>query len=119
MREIVEFPDAVENQLDYLAPLLTVDVKAIVPNPRPPQFVVVERVGGGALSVAHDSPLITYKCIAPTVGEAGALISRVRALVRAQPGFVNDLGGPVFMPDPDDGLPRYQYTAQLLLRGTA
>lgn len=114
---VVSFPDAVAHQVAFLKPRLTETVSAVVPNPRPNAFVRVERSGGPAGSVAHDRPMMTYFATATSILAAGELIGKVRALVRSQPEFLNEVGGPVFLPDPDDGLPRYQITIQLQLRG--
>lgn len=114
---VVVFSAGSQHQIRYLKPLFAQPVGLTVPTPRPDEFIVVEDDGGSALSPAHDKPMVTYRATAKTIGRAADLIALVRAHVRAQEGFLNDIGGPVFLPDPDDKLPRYQYTAQIRLRG--
>ena len=112
------FQDPVAHQVAFLKSRFPdLSVSALVPNPRPVEFVTVERDGGSEFSPAHDRPMITYRVVAATVLDAGELMEKVRQQVRSQPEFFNTVGGPVFLPDPDDGLPRYQLTVQLTLRG--
>lgn len=117
MSEVIVFPEVVVNQVLFLRSVLTVPVHEQVPNPRPASFVVVERLGGETASRIHERPVVSYRATAPDIIEAGRLIGLVKAHVASQESFYSELGGPAFMPDPDDGLPRYQYSAQLQVRG--
>lgn len=117
MNEVIVFPQVVVDQVLFLRSVLGVPVHEQVPNPRPPVFVVVERVGGASMSRIHERPLVSYRATAPDILEAEGLIGLVKAHVLSQDCFYSEVGGPAFLPDPDDGLPRFQFSAQLQLRG--
>ncbi|MEQ6899009.1 hypothetical protein [Microbacterium sp. KR10-403] len=72
-----------------------------------------------------DSPMILVECFADDGGTAADDAKIDRALLMAAARLsddvtrVTDVGGPSFLPDPDTNLPRYQFTVQLDMRGTA
>lgn len=62
----------------FLASVLTdATVRTSVPNPRPEQFVLVTREGGGKLDRYRDGPGIGVTCWAATEAKAANLASRM------------------------------------------
>lgn len=94
-----------------------------IPKPRPKRFVQVNRVGGTA-GLVTDRPMVTFYVWGETWSAAHDLAAPVRRRVHS----LTELGGmPVYLvievgglsraPDPVDGSPRYQFTAEIRLRG--
>lgn len=89
------------------------------------RYTRVSRSGGVTKNLVTDSPTILVECFADdTVTASGdARIDRALLLAAARLSDdvtkVTDVGGPSFLPDPDSGLPRYQFVVQLDMRGTA
>jgi hypothetical protein len=127
----VGFPDAVDIVRTYLreqllARGLDVPVRTRVPDPRPPQFVRIERVGGSQLDRVTDRPRLDVECWGPDEGTLADLVKVVRALVFAIPGWrgavaydVVDVGGPNTAPDPESGQESASFAVEVSLRGTA
>lgn len=127
----VEFPDAVDVVRAYLreallARGLDVPVRTRVPDPRPPQLVRIERVGGSRLDRITDRPRLDFECWGPDEGTLADLVKVVRALVFAIPGWrgavaydVVDVGGPNTAPDPVSGQERSSFAVEVSLRGKA
>lgn len=125
----IEFPDAVDVVRSYLQAALTasglvVPVRTRVPDPRPPLFVRIERIGGSRLDRITDRPRIDVECWGPDEGAVADLVRVVRALVFAIPGWrgavaydVVDVGGPNSSPDPVSGQERSSFAVEVSLRG--
>lgn len=102
----------------------------------PDNLVVVRRVGGPAMSVAHDRPLMLVECWHSDKTRAADLAGRARAVLldldmhQVQvpaldtgdtPEFVyvshySEAGGPVDYPDPRTQKSRYQFTHEQVVR---
>lgn len=127
----VEFPDAVDVVRGYLreallARGLDIPVRTRVPDPRPAQFVRIERVGGDRLDRITDRPRLDFACWGPDEGAVADLVKVVRALVFAIPGWrgvvaydVVGVGGPNTAPDPVSGQERSSFAVEVSLRGKA
>lgn len=94
-----------------------------IPNPRPPEFVQVSRVGGVARLVS-ESPMVQLIVWGGTWSSAFSLAARVRRIVHSlsmlegQPVYrVREVGGLSRSPDPVNGSPRYQFTVEIQVRG--
>lgn len=94
------------------------------PNPRPSEFVQVNRVGGTAGQVT-DRPMVTFfvwgKSWTAAHDLAALVRRRVHSLTRLDdvPVYrVGEVGGLARAPDPVDGSSRYQFTVELRLRGS-
>lgn len=130
-RPVVVMPDAVAVTIDYLRPALAaagrpVHVGARVPSPRPSEFVRVERIGGLRKNVVSDSPRLDIHCWAATDEAALDLAQLARALVHAMGGSrsgvavyrVQEVGGPMWLPDDTSGQPRYAFAVEIQMRGS-
>lgn len=127
MTELIVFDDAEAMAVQYLIPLLTdAHISSDVPDPIPDQLVTVQRVGGTTQNLVTDAPLLIFQSWAKNKPDAYDLCKLVRAHVNAMPGTtvngiwvykVTEAGGPAYLPDPDTNTPRYQFTAQVRLRG--
>lgn len=80
-----------------------------IPDPRPPKFYVVSRIGGGLLNPAVDAPRVLVECWAETSTDAGDMgLDVVTALSNAKGGTFNggkivgcdDIQGPTDYNDP-------------------
>lgn len=109
----------------YLEPLLEVPVVGKLPSPRPTQFIVVERVGGGMPTVITDMAMLMVDVWADEHADCERLALNVREHLARAPGkrvgehtcvSFHHLGGPVYLPDPDIGTPRYRITCELVFR---
>ena len=126
--EPVVFPDAVAVVTTYLASVLTEHVGTEVPGSRSAAFVVVDRVGGARRNLVVDDASVVVECWAESDADAHDLAQLARAHVLSLPGQVvggvpvydvNEFGGPVNNPDPLSAHPRYVFTVQVAVRGTA
>lgn len=131
MSDIVVFPDAVAVTIGYLSDELgdrgsEAEVVKDVPDPRPDVFVTILRSGGVRQTVVSDNAVLIVECWAQTSADAHDLAQLCRALLHAMPGTtqagvpiyrVDEVGGPVDLPDPLSEQPRYTFTVQVHLRG--
>lgn len=106
----------------------TATVVSIVPDPRPDRLVVVRRTGGPRRDQLVDNAQISLECWDATDVAAHDLAQLVRAFVAAMPGRtyngvavyrVTEASGPALLPEPNTALPRYTFTVQIAMRGTA
>lgn len=127
MSELIAFPDAEAMVVNYLTDAIEgLEVSTRVPDERPNRFVRVTRVGGTKIRLNAESPMVLFECWDTNSVDAFALCRQVRAYVHALAGEtvsgvwiykVTEVGGPVFNPDPNTDLPRYQFTVTLDLKG--
>lgn len=101
-----------------------VDAATVVPDPRPTEFVKVERVGGTA-DIVTDEPMVTFFVWGESWASAHDLAQlvrqRVMSVFQLDQGVVvysvTEVGGLSRAPDGPDGSPCYQLTIQSKLRG--
>jgi acetylornithine deacetylase/succinyl-diaminopimelate desuccinylase-like protein len=102
------------------------DVYSSIPNPRPAEFVVVERLGGPRQNIVADNAHIAVDCWAATDREAHDLAQMCRAFIHAMQGLafeggtvgrIDELSGPYRNPDPDSGQDRYSFQVTVAVRG--
>lgn len=125
----VGFPDGVAVVRAYLRGAIAehgapVPVHTRVPNPRPPKFIRIERIGGTRVDRITDRPRLDIHCWAATEAEATDLALLARALLFAMPGWrgsvaydVAEVGGPNTLPDPTSGQERVVFAVEVSLRG--
>lgn len=108
---------------EYLKSVQAAPVHTTAPKTLPPRFVQLTGVGGGTGTVS-DRPMVTFLCWAESRAQAARFANEVRALMfgcRSLGGLpvyrVRQIGGPVYMPDPETGRDRYQFTLELNVRG--
>lgn len=101
-----------------------VDASVDIPKPRPAEFVQVVRVGGTVDKIT-DRPMVTFYVWGASWRAAHDLAALTRQRVHSvtrladQPVYrVIEVGGLARAPDPVDGSPRYQFTAEYKLRGS-
>lgn len=132
--ELLVFPDIEAVLVKHLRAKLTergdtAHVSTIVPADRPDRLVKVARTGGPQRSMTMDAPQVTVQCWASGEVDAHDLASLAHAIVAAMPreesieGAVIyhyiETSGPMFFPDLESQIPRYQFTGQLLVRAVA
>lgn len=89
----------------------------------PALFTRVSRVGGGARDLVTDSPRLLFECYGDSTVTAADLGKVTRALIGAWARLSHDVTrvqpdeGLAFNPDPDTNQPRYQFVAQVDMRG--
>ena len=132
MNDPVLFPDTTDVLIEGLADVLPADgydipLVSTIPNPRPTEFVVVERIGGPRANIAQDSATIAVDCWSTSDVEAHNLAQIVRARIHAMRGTVvdgqavgrvDDTGGLRRNPDPDTGHDRYSFQVAVAVRGS-
>lgn len=131
MNDPVLFPDSTTVVIDGLLNTLPDDgydvgVYSSVPNPRPDEFVVVERVGGPRANIAQDSAHLAVDCWSTSDRDAHDLAQIVRARINAMQatmteagavGRVDELSGPSRNPDPVSTQERYSFQVTVAVRG--
>ncbi|WP_040815051.1 hypothetical protein [Nocardia concava] len=104
----------------------TAKVATRVPNPMPSRMVRVSLVATHRQTPGHFYGSILVECWAATEVAASALARTTYALLFAMDGEdvaghhiadVTEVGGVVNFPDLDASVPRYQFTADLLIGG--
>jgi hypothetical protein len=111
------FRDAEAVIIEHLDTALTVPVAGRVPDPRPPRFVRVERLGGGRETRVSDAARVAVEAWAATDADAAVLLNTARqALFDAEGTLfgVDEYGGPTRLPDPYSNMSRY--TASFTVR---
>lgn len=133
MDELIVFPDAVDVTIEAISTALAlprpeVKVHAQVPNPRPPKFVIVERVGGVRRNLVVDDAMLSIEAWSSRADDALTILQFVRAVVYRMVGKytlgvlvyrVDEVGGVQHSPDPVSNQERYIMTLQLSVRGDA
>lgn len=129
----LQYPDAVAVINAYLRAALVAAGRAVpvvsrVPNPRPTEFVKVQRTGGPEVMPMVDGAQITVECWAATSGDAMDIARAARRLIKNMEGTVQsgesvhrvvEVGGPQDFPDPASETPRASFTVQVQIRGRA
>lgn len=105
--------------IDYISDRLDVPVYAEVPNPRPEQFVIVERTGGPHKTIGMDQPLMAIQAWSTTRANAAQLAYQVDAVIfdlQDEDGRVTyvDRNSMYNYPDEDSGTPRYQMVYDMM-----
>ena len=123
MTEVIVFPDTEGILVSALNARLDVPVLTKVPNPRPPAFVRLVRVGGFRPNLVTDRAMVVFECWAATGTAAERLSALVQghvfALAPDTVRRVHEIAGRQSFPDPLSETPRYQFTAQIDTRGAA
>lgn len=134
MTETVAFDDAVALCVAFLKAQFasrneTAKVASKVPNPRPNRLVRVSYGGGVRADLVHDAARVTFDSWDVDEVSAAGLHRLTRAIMGSlieggdlSSGWtaqVKEVGNPGLYPDPDTNLPRFQFTAELLIEGTA
>lgn len=126
--EAIVFPDDEQLLADYLNGLLDPPVGTAVPNPRPPTFYRIMRIGGPRATLITDSAQILVESWADRESTAKTMAQLVRAHINALPGQsldghvvykVAELAGPGNLPDLESGQCRYVQSFQIDIRGAA
>jgi hypothetical protein len=126
-KPVIVFPDAVLVTILYLRGALPgLPVYSRVPDPRPTEFVRIERLGGLRRSLILDRPRIDVECWSDSEEGAADLSATVRAYVLAMAGKrgettvydVAEVSGPMWLPDSVSGQPRYSFAVEFSTRGT-
>lgn len=117
------FDPAEDAWVAYLKSVQDERVSTNVPRERPARFIQVERTGG-ASGLASDDAQMTFRCWAESRSAAARFASetlRLVMLARTLAGRpVSDkrvIGDPIFLPDPESGADRYQFTIRARIRG--
>lgn len=101
----------------YLSERLGTPAFGEAPDPRPEEFLTVER-DGGATEAWRDLPAVAVQCWAGSKHRAGALASRAAAALLAferEPRVMRvEVTGSYPFPDPDSRQHRYQVTASIV-----
>ena len=128
------FADAEALVIAYLADAVDVDAYGQVPTGLDPasfdSFLVVRRIGGVRRAKVVDAADLTVYAYAAREDDASDLAQLARAHLGAMAGTtlgddavpcyrVDEVGGPVPLPDPLTDLPRYTQTVTVHLRGSA
>lgn len=110
----------------YLSRGMTVKVGTKVPNPMPSAVVRVSLVDSARITLLHHQASILVECWADSESAASDLARTTYALIFALEGEevggkwvaqVTEMGGVVNFADLDAGVPRYQFTVDLLIAG--
>lgn len=119
----MRFPDVDAMVRTFLKSHLgALPVHVSVPSPRPAEFIVARRNGGGASNRVLDSAAVTVDAWASTSVRAAELAENARnafhnhytdmPLVRG----VEEVTGPYSIPDDESKSPRYRFTVRLAVR---
>ena len=131
--EAVVYPDAAAVVATFLNAELdthgdTAPVGSRVPSSRPSRFVLVRRLGGPRLNRVADNAMLGIECWGTDEADAHDLAQLCRALIHSMTGGthstvpvyrVTELSGPGSLPDPLSDNPRFTFTVQVAMRGTA
>ncbi len=131
MTALILFPDPVETAIAYLTDLLpdygeTCPVVKQTPSPRPARFVQVFRTGGPRHNLVVDGAQLTVECWADNDAAAADLASLVRACLHAVRSDIvgtvtfykiDELAGPVDLPDPESNQARMTWSVIAFVRG--
>lgn len=129
---LIVFPDPVGVTIDYLRPVLAANgedcpIHKTVPRKRPSRFVQVFRTGGPRSNVVVDAAQLTISCWADNAADAADLTSLTRGALEQVRSTVVDgavtfykvdeLAGPVDLPDPQSNQARMTWSVLAYMRG--
>lgn len=125
MTESIVFGDGVETVRDFLVGQFpNTKIASKVPNPRPPEFFVLRRVGGVSRNIITDEVTLAVEAWAPSKPEAHDLLQSARAAIAAMPSLegnpvcrVTEFAGPADLPDLNSSHDRSTYTVSVALGG--
>lgn len=118
MAELIAPPDCAKLVADYLEPLLDVSASSLVPRPRPGRFLrVVQVPSEGFTGKILFRGRLSCEAWGNNVPEASDLAAQAIAHLEAATEFYAECSGPGFLADPQTGLPRYLFVADLAVRG--
>jgi len=105
----------------FLRDRTSIDVRTLIPNPRPSEFVRVWRTGGGAVNRVLDQPLVTIQGWASNKGRAAEVTGECRDLILHHSSDMDlvrgvEMTGFYYDPDPDTGTARYSVTFRMNVR---
>jgi hypothetical protein len=135
MTEVIVYPDAELITVNYLRAAFAtrsetyaagVRVGTVTTNPLVPPLIVIRRSGGIA-EFPRDRPRVDATVWHTSDSAAQNLAQLTRGLLHAMRGVVGgttvyrveDFTGPIPIPDPDTGTPRWLLSVELSIRGTA
>lgn len=122
------YQDAAALVIEHLSDMLTVPVVGKVPTTRPDEWVLVRLVGGARLNKVADEPRLAIEAWSTTDEDAHDLAQECRGLVWQLRGTtldgvavyrIQEASGPQNFPDPVSDQPRFTFSVQIALRGTA
>lgn len=125
-RVILSAPDLVAALVAHVEAATGQRTLAMVPNPRPDEFVTLRELGGaGQRELVFYRSTLRYEAWSTSLQNARALGSQVRDAIRDASGRVlsgvqfyrvADAGGLMMLPDPDSTQPRYGGTVEVWVR---
>jgi hypothetical protein len=122
MTDAVLFRDVESVAMNYLQPYVPgIPVVTRIPNPRPDLFVRVIRTGGPQETLISERAMLTVEAWGASERDAINLLNVCRAWLNRSDGLmfgVQELAGPVNLPDPISSQTRYTMTFQIRVRGT-
>lgn len=125
--DALDWPDVEDVTTEYLstglaAQSITAGVGTLVPRPVTGKHVRVQR-SGGSIDTVWDSARVTVEARGPRKEDALDLATACRDLLRRMPGTRSTWlvtrwseTGLAYLPDPEDGSPRYLLTVLLTFR---
>lgn len=116
---MIVFADAEATLINYLAEQLGGVVAGKVPNPRPAEFVRVERLGGPRETRVSEAANFAVEAWAQTDADAAALLNTARSHLFDVEGAMfgaDEYGGPTRLPDPTESMSRYSASFTIRLR---
>lgn len=138
MAEIITFPDVEAAIITHYRTALTlvsegefagIEVSTTIPDPRPSEFVRVNRIGGQRRNLVTDEATVIVEAWALSGPRASRLAELTRAhlyaagedqsLGGARCYWVQEFAGHGSLPDPDSGHIRYSATYAVAVRGYA
>lgn len=123
------FPDSAAAVISVVDAAVAEPVRSRPPNPRPAAFVTVRRVGGVRRNLVVDEATLSVEAWAATEQAAHDLAQQARAAIHAAQGTVvagygtcyrsDEVGGPVWDPDPESEQARYSFSVSVAFRGSS
>lgn len=125
-RVVLSAPDLVAALVVHVEAATGRRTSAMVPNPRPDEFVTLRELGGaGQRDLIFYRATLRYEAWSTSLQNARALGSQVRDAIRDASGQVlsgvqfyrvADAGALMTLPDPDSTQPRYGGTVEVWVR---
>lgn len=116
--ELVAPPDAAQIIIDFLRDATDIPGSSAIPKTRPARFYrVVQVPSAGFEGRALFRAVLSVESWGTSAPDAADMANVAIAHLEAATAFYAECGGPGWLPDPLTGTPRYQFTAQVALRG--